>query len=102
MQHLAESDETGILYEPLMVAEPSNAAGILRVTAPADQKLIAEVETWSLSACIGALMPQQSWSMITLLSVLMECRSPAYGNPDSVSEAFPTRSQICRSKRCWF
>lgn len=45
MQHLAESDESGIPYEPLMVAERSDAAGILRVTSPFDQQPIAEVET---------------------------------------------------------
>jgi acyl-CoA reductase-like NAD-dependent aldehyde dehydrogenase len=45
MQHLADSDQTGVLHEPLMVEKSSAAAGILRVTAPFDEKLIAEVET---------------------------------------------------------
>lgn len=45
MQHLAKSKETGILYEPLMLAEQSNAAGILKVSSPYDQQVIAEVET---------------------------------------------------------
>jgi acyl-CoA reductase-like NAD-dependent aldehyde dehydrogenase len=38
-------DQSGVLFEPLMLAEASNAAGVLRVTAPFDQSLIAEVET---------------------------------------------------------
>ncbi len=45
MRRQGEADQDGVFHEPLMVAEPSDAAGILRVTAPFDQKLIAEVET---------------------------------------------------------
>jgi acyl-CoA reductase-like NAD-dependent aldehyde dehydrogenase len=55
MQHLAESDATGILYEPLMVAQRADAAGVLRVTSPFDQKLIAEVETCDLTHVDDAL-----------------------------------------------
>jgi len=45
MQHLVESNQSGVLFEPLMLAERSAAAGILRVASPFDQKPIAEVET---------------------------------------------------------
>ncbi len=55
MQHLTGTDEDGILHEPLMIAERSKPAGILRVTAPFDQKLIAEVETCNLTHIDDAL-----------------------------------------------
>jgi acyl-CoA reductase-like NAD-dependent aldehyde dehydrogenase len=55
MQHLAESDESGILYEPLMAAERADATGVLRVTSPFDQSLIAEVETCDLKHVDDAL-----------------------------------------------
>ncbi len=45
MQHLTESDDSTMIREPLMIVGRSDPAGILRVTAPFDQKLIAEVET---------------------------------------------------------
>ena len=45
MQHLTKPDELEFLYEPLMLAERSDAAGILQVTSPYDHHVIAEVET---------------------------------------------------------
>jgi acyl-CoA reductase-like NAD-dependent aldehyde dehydrogenase len=55
MEHMTDSGEAGILFEPLMVAEGSNPAGILPVRAPFDQKLIAEVETCDWEHIDGAL-----------------------------------------------
>lgn len=45
MPHLTKSDEPELLYEPLMLAERSDAAGILQVRSPYDHQVIAEVET---------------------------------------------------------
>ena len=59
MQHLADSDSGGSIYEPLMLAEPSDAAGTLHVTAPFDQQIIAEVETCDLAHVDGALRVAQ-------------------------------------------
>ncbi len=45
MQHLTKSDEPEFLFEPLMLAERSDAAGILQVRSAYDHQVIAEVET---------------------------------------------------------
>lgn len=45
MQHLKGVEETEVLHEPLMLAEPSAPAGLLEVRSPYDQQVIAEVET---------------------------------------------------------
>ncbi len=45
MQHLGKSDGAEILFEPMMLAELSKAAGILQVRSAFNQQLIAEVET---------------------------------------------------------
>jgi len=55
MQHLADSAASGEHFEPLMLAEPSDAAGTLCVMAPFDQQAIAEVETCDLAHVDGAL-----------------------------------------------
>lgn len=55
MQHLSNPDAGRSVYEPLMLAEPTDAAGTLRVTAPFDQQTIAEVETSDLAHVDGAL-----------------------------------------------
>ncbi len=55
MERFTESDKTGILHEPLMIDGRSDPAGILRVTAPFDQTLIAEVETCDLTHIDDAL-----------------------------------------------
>lgn len=55
MQHLADAKASALTFEPLMLAEPSDAAGTLSVTAPFDQRVIAEVETCDLAHVDGAL-----------------------------------------------
>ena len=55
MQHLVDSDSGSSNFEPLMLAEPSDAAGTLLVRAPFDQQIIAEVETCDLAHVDGAL-----------------------------------------------
>ena len=55
MQHLTDSAAAGVGLEPLMLAEQSEAAGTLSVTAPFDQQVIAEVETCDLAHVDGAL-----------------------------------------------
>jgi len=55
MQHLVDSDSGSSNFEPLMLAEPSEAAGTLLVRAPFDQQIIAEVETCDLAHVDGAL-----------------------------------------------
>ena len=45
MAHDNKPGEVETHFEPLMVAGRSDPAGLLRVTAPFDQQLIAEVET---------------------------------------------------------
>jgi acyl-CoA reductase-like NAD-dependent aldehyde dehydrogenase len=46
VQHLDQSDVPGILFEAMQIAGPAeNAAGVLQVISPCDQRVIAEVET---------------------------------------------------------
>ncbi len=59
MQPLADSEAGKHAYEPLMLAEPSDAEGTLHVTAPFDQKIIAEVETCNLTHVDSALRVAQ-------------------------------------------
>ncbi len=60
MQHLVDSAAGGSIYQSLMLAEPSAAAGTLYVSAPFDQQIIAEVETCDLGHVDGALRVAQN------------------------------------------
>lgn len=60
MQHLAQSAATAVTVEPLMVAGQLDAAGVLHVTSPFDQALIADVETCHSEHVDAALQTAQA------------------------------------------